>query len=84
MFNTKSDKFYYTVLKKPDGHDYWEHSTHIFETHDKALAYVKDNSSWDCRPSGGSIEEWYDAASGQTYKIVPCDDCGRNEDIEPL
>ena len=83
MLNTKPDEFY-TVLKKPYRHDYWEHSTHIFETHDKALAYVKDNSSWDCRPSGGSIEEWYGAASGQTYKIVPCDDCGRNEDIEPL
>lgn len=37
MFNTQSNEFY-TVLKKFYGHDYWEHSMHIFETHDEALA----------------------------------------------
>ena len=76
MFNTQSDEFY-TVLKKPYGHDYWEHSMNIFETMDEAIDYIKDNSSWDCRPSGGSTNEWYDAGSGWTYKIVSCDDCGR-------
>lgn len=62
MFNTQSNEFY-TVLKKFYGHDYWEHSMHIFETHDEALAYVKDNSSWDCRPHGGSMDETKSADS---------------------
>jgi hypothetical protein len=49
----------------------------MFETQDEAIDYIKDNSSWDCRPSGGSMDTWYDPASGLIYKIVPCDDCGR-------
>jgi hypothetical protein len=76
MFNTRSYEFF-TVLKKPYGHDYWEQSMNIFETHDESIDYIKDNSSWDCRPTGGSVDEWYDPGSGLTYKIVSCDDCGR-------
>lgn len=52
MFHTRSYEFY-TVLKKPYGHDYWEQSMNIFETHDESINYIKDNSSWDCRPTGG-------------------------------
>lgn len=77
MFNTQSDEFF-TVLvgTDPDNAGTVNRSC-MFETQDEAIDYIKDNSSWDCRPSGGSMDTWYDPASGLTYKIVPCDDCGR-------
>lgn len=76
MFNTQSDEFY-TVLVKPYGHDYKEQTGHIFKSFDEAEEYVRSSATWDCRPSGGSADEWYDAGSGCIYYIVPCDNCGR-------
>lgn len=70
MFNTQSDEFYTIIVNN-------EPISFVFETMDEAIDYIKDNSSWDCRPSGGSMDTWYDAGSGLTYKIVSCDDCGR-------
>lgn len=76
MFNTQSDEFY-TVLVKPYGHDYREQTMHIFESFEDAVKNIQNRSSWDCRPSGGRTDEWYDPGSGLTYYIVSCDDCGR-------
>jgi len=70
MFNTQSDEFYTVLVDN-------EQVSFVFETMDEAIDWIKDRSSWDCRPSGGSTNEWYDAGSGLTYKIVSCDDCGR-------
>ena len=70
MFNTQSDEFYTVLVDN-------EQVSFVFETRDEAIDWIKEGSSWDCRPSGGSMDEWYDAGRGRTYKIVPCDDCGR-------
>lgn len=70
MFNTQSDEFYTVLVDN-------EQVSFVFETMDEAIDWIKEGSSWDCRPHGGSVDEWYDAGRGRTYKIVSCDDCGR-------
>jgi len=70
MFNTQSDEFYTVLVDN-------EQVSFVFETMDEAIDWIKEGSSWDCRPHAGHVDEWYDAGSGRTYKIVPCDDCGR-------
>lgn len=76
MWNTESNEFY-TVTIKRYGQPHFEQTSFIFESFDKAVEYIKGDSSWDCRPHGGQMDEWYDAGSGYTYKIESCDDCGR-------
>jgi hypothetical protein len=76
MWNTESNEFY-TVTIKRYGMPEFEQTLFIFESFDQAIDYIKGDSSWDCRPHGGSMNEWYDAGSGYTYKIESCDDCGR-------
>jgi hypothetical protein len=71
MFNTQSDEFY-TVLINDEQDRYC-----LFQSFEDAVKNIQNRSSWDCRPSGGRTDEWYDPASGRVYKIVPCDDCGR-------
>ena len=70
MFNTQSDEFYTVLVDN-------EQVSFVFETMDEAIDWIKEGSSWDCRPHCGRMDEWYDAGRGRTYKIVPCDDCGR-------
>jgi len=70
MFNTQSDEFYTVVVDN-------EPVSFVFETMDEAIDWIRNGATWDCRPNGGNIDEWYDAGSGLTYKIVSCDDCGR-------
>lgn len=71
MFNTQSDEFF-TVLINDE-----QDISCLFHSFEDAVKNIQNRSSWDCRPSGGRDDEWYDPASGLTYKIVPCDDCGR-------
>lgn len=71
MFNTQSDEFY-TVLINDE-----QDISCLFQSFEDAVKNIQNRSSWDCRPSGGRTDEWYDPASGRVYKIVPCDDCGR-------
>ena len=80
MFNTDSDDMF-TVLCREYGSDHWDHTMHVFEDFDQALEYVKRNSSWDCRPHGGRMDEWYDAGSGCMYRVVSCDDKGYPSDL---
>lgn len=77
MFNMQSNRFF-TVLVKTYDQDCFEQSSHIFESKDEAIYHIQDNSSWDCRPSGGSTDEWYDAGSGRTYRIVSCAECDKH------
>jgi len=77
MFNTQSDEFFTVLTGTSLDAPGTANRSCIFETMEEAIDYIKDNSSWDCRPSGGSMDEWYDPASGLMHKIVPCDDCGR-------
>ena len=76
MFNTSPNEFY-TVTVKQYGQTHFEQTSHIFESFDQAISYIQDDASWDCRPHGGQMDEWYDAGSGWLYKIESCDDCGR-------
>ena len=56
MFNTQSDEFY-TVLVGTDPENAGTvNRSCMFETQDEAIDYIKDNSSWDCRPSGGNMD----------------------------
>lgn len=71
MFNTQSDEFF-TVLINDE-----QDISCLFQSFEDAVKNIQNRSSWDCRPSGGRTDEWYDPASGRVYKIVPCDDCGR-------
>lgn len=70
MFNTQSDEFYTVLVDN-------EQVSFVFETMDEAIDWIRDGATWDCRPSGGRMDEWYDAGRGIVYKIVSCDDCGR-------
>lgn len=70
MFNTSKDEFYTLIIND-------ERTSFMFETFDEAIEHIKQDGSWDCRPHGGRMDEWYDAASGWIYKIQQCDDCGR-------
>lgn len=70
MFNTERDEFYIILINdKP--------TSFMFQTFDEAVEHIQKDGSWDCRPNGGRMDEWYDPASGYNYKIQACDDCGR-------
>lgn len=69
MFNNNKNNFFTVLIDD-------EQTGMLFEEFDQAVGYINDNSSWDCRPSGGQMDCWYDAGSGAIYKIVPCDDAG--------
>jgi hypothetical protein len=47
-----------------------EDSTEIraIGSHSECVDWIIDNSSWDCRPTGGT-SDWYDPASGKTFSI---------------
>lgn len=76
MFNTSLNEFYTVTIKKY-GQPYFVQTSHIFESFDEAMNYIQGDATWDCRPHGGRMDEWYDAGSGWLYKIESCDDCGR-------
>ncbi len=76
MWKAESNEFY-TVTIKRYGMPKFEQTLFIFESFDQAIDYIKGDSSLDCRPHGGNMNEWYDAGSGYTYRIESCDDCGR-------
>lgn len=51
-------------------------SSHQYMTVEEAIEAIKENSSWDCRPCGGSLLEWYDPRNGFVWRIY--------EDVETV
>lgn len=70
MFNTEPNEFYTITVNGR------QLSNKLFQFTEQAIEYIKDNSTWDCRPVDG-IMTWYDSGTGTKYEIVSCDDCGR-------
>lgn len=69
----KDSNEFYIVLLNNDRSD----TSCVFENFDEAEEWIRDVATWDCRPSGGSNDQWYDAGSGITYHIISCDELGR-------
>jgi len=42
----------------------------LFNTHTEAEGWIKEHTSWDCRPRCGDYSDWYDPASGFSFKII--------------